>query len=546
MKRITLLFLFLFSLINTQAAQPKLIVGLVIDQMRYDYLVRFASKYSKNGFARLMNQGVHCTNAHYGYVPTYTGPGHASIYTGTTPSVHGIIANDWFDRKEGAMVYCSEDKNVRTIGSDSKAGEMSPKRMQTSTIGDELKLFTHGKSKVIGLALKDRGAILPAGHSADGAYWFDDASGNFITSSFYRNDLPQWLIEFNGKKRTTHFLSQVWNTLLPIASYTESLPDNNAYEFVAKSETEPVFPHNLPEIVKANDNRLSIIKSTPFGNTLTKELMFAAIEGEQLGKDNITDLLCVSFSSPDYIGHAYGPRSVETQDCYLRLDLEIAEILNYLDKNIGKGQYLLFLTADHAASDNPNHLKSMRIPSGYLDLSKYKDSLNNYLLDFFPLNDPSERFVRAIVNEQVYLNTDLIRRKGFDKEAIEQKTAEFMRNIQGVGNVITRSDMLRTCFQHGVGKLLQAGFNELRSGDVIISLLPAWMDYGPKGTTHGTAYSYDTHVPILIHGQGILPQRITGRIDITQIAPGLCRYLDIPFPNGCFSDPIQEMLKGKK
>lgn len=528
---------------NIHAAKPKLVVGIVIDQMRYDYLYSFYSKYSENGFKKLMAKGFHCKNTNYNYVPTFTGPGHASIYTGTNPSVHGIIANDWFDRNEGSMVYCAEDANVKTIGSTSNAGKMSPHRMFTTTIGDELKIASNGKSKIIGIALKDRGAILPAGHSANAAYWFDSETGDFISSTYYMNELPEWVKNFNAKKRTDHFLSQKWTSLLPIEQYTESLPDDNNYEFITKGETRPVFPHDLPTIVKAYEGNKGLIRSTPFGNTLTKEMMFAAIEGEQLGKDDVTDMLCVSFSSPDYIGHAYGPKSKEIQDCYLRLDLEIAEMISYLEKNIGKNNFVLFLTADHAAAEVPAHMMDMKIPAGYINVNDVADELNNYLLEFFPLNDPSERFVKAIANEQIFFNLDLLKRNKIEREAIEIKAAEFFRELKGVANVLTRHNLLYTEYTLGIRKMMQCGFNEKRSGDVVINLLPGWMDHGPKGTTHGSPYTYDTHVPLLFYGNGIKAGSSSEKVDITDIAPTLSLLMDIPFPNGCTGKVIPMLCR---
>lgn len=544
MRALLFSLLILSSSNNLYAAkQPKLVIGIVVDQMRYDYLYSFWNKYSENGFKKLMTQGYNCRNANYNYVPTFTGPGHASIFTGTTPSVHGIIANDWYDRKEGSMVYCSEDKTVSTIGSSSSAGKMSPRRLLSTTLGDELKIASIGKSKVIGIALKDRGAILSAGHSANGAFWFDDETGNFITSSYYMNELPLWVKQFNEKKRIDYFLTQKWTTLLPIEQYTEALPDDNRYETVPRGNKKPVLPYDLSAIMQAYEGYKGVIKTSPFGNTLTKEMMFAAIEGEALGKDEITDLLCVSFSSPDYIGHAFGPKSVEIEDCYLRLDLEIAEIITYLEKNIGKGNFTLFLTADHAAAEVPAHLQDMKIPAGLLNVNAYTDQLNNYLLEFFPLNDPSERFVKAIANEQVFFNLELLQRNKIEREAIEIKAAEFFRNINGVANVLIRHNLLYTEYSMGIRRMIQCGFNELRSGDVVINYLPAWMDHGSTGTTHGSPYTYDTHVPLLFYGAGITKGEGTEPVSITDIAPTLSLLMNIPFPNGCTGKVINTICK---
>jgi len=545
MKRL-FLFLAVFTQItngHSQTKKPKIIVGIVIDQMRYDYLYCYWNKYSENGFKKLLNYGYNCKNTNYNYVPTYTGPGHASIYTGTTPSVHGIIANDWYDKHDHMMVYCAEDSSVTTVGSSSSAGKMSPRRMLTTTVGDEMKIASMQKSKVIGIALKDRGAILTAGHAADAAYWYDDLTGAFISSTYYMKDLPQWVKNFNDKKKAQEYLSQIWNTVLPIDKYTESISDNNNYEKAFRGETTPVFPHNLPEILKAYDNNYGLIKATPFGNNITKEFALATIEGEQLGMDEYTDLISISFSSPDYIGHQFGPKSVEQEDCFLRLDKDIAEIITYLENKFGKNNFLLFLTADHAAVDNPAYLADLKIPSGYIYPDEHLINLNNFLLENFVVSDASERFVRAIVNEQVYFNYEMIKKNKIDSEKLEKLAAEFFLKLDGVANVFTGTQMRTEEYVKGVKLLLQNGFNDKRSGDVLINLQPAWVDFEKHGTTHGSPYSYDTHVPLLFYGSGITKGATSEYIPITDIAPTLCLMMNIPYPNGCTGKMISGVAK---
>lgn len=545
MKKLTL-FLTALSLFThgfSQQKKPKIIVGIVIDQMRYDYLYCYWNKYSENGFKKLVNNGYNCKNTNYNYVPTYTGPGHSSIYTGTTPSVHGIIANDWYDKHDHMMVYCVEDSDVTTVGSISAAGQMSPRRMLSTTVGDEMKIASMQKSKVIGIALKDRGAILTAGHTANAAYWFDDLTGTFITSSFYMKELPQWVKTFNEKKKTQEYLTQSWNTVLPIEKYTESIADDNNYEKAFRGETKPVFPHNMPEILKACENNYGIIKATPFGNNITKDFAIATIEGEQLGMDEYTDLISISFSSPDYIGHQFGPKSVEQEDCYIRLDKDIAEIITYLEKKFGKNNFLLFLTADHAAVDNPAYLMDLKIPSGYISPADHLIDLNNYLLENFVVSDASERFVRAIVNEQVYFNYEMISKNKIDVEKLEKLTAEFFMKLDGVANALTGTQMRTEEYDKGVKLLLQNGYNDKRSGDVVINLQPAWVDFEKQGTTHGSPYSYDTHVPLVFYGSGIAKGSSTELIPITDIAPTLCLIMNIPYPNGCMGKVISGVAK---
>lgn len=543
MKKIFLsLFLFVYS-ISSFAQQPKLIVGVVIDQMRYDYLYCYWSKYSKNGFKKLLANGYNCKNTVYNYVPTYTAPGHASIYTGTTPSIHGIIGNDWFDRSENTKVYCTEDNLVNGVGTIRENGKMSPQRMLTSTIGDELKLSTQQRSKVVGIALKDRSAILPAGHSANAAFWFDDVNGNFVTSTFYMKELPKWMQDFNAKKLAHQYINQKWDLLLPLDQYTESISDDNNYEYVFQGEKKPVFPHDLAAISAAYDGSLGILKSSPFGNTITTDLALATIEGEKLGKNTSPDMLCISYSAPDYIGHYYGPKSVEMEDCYLRLDLEIARLLSYLEKNIGKENFILFLTADHAAVDNPAYLRDLKIPSGFLHPDKLVDSLNNYLLKYFPLNDPTQRFINYVINNQVYLNIELLEKLKLATSQVEDKGAEYFYTIKGIANVLTRFYLIRNDYSGGIKQLIQNGFHETRSGDIVINFEPGWLEYGEKGTSHGAPYSYDTHVPLLFYGKGISKGFTAEKVNITDIAPTICLLLNIPYPNGTSGSVITTLIK---
>ena len=308
-----LLFLIALNVYSQQLQRPKLVVGVVVDQMRWDFLYRFNNRYSdKGGFKRLMNKGFNCNNTLINYTPTYTACGHASIYTGSVPSIHGITGNNWYDSEKQQFVYCTDDASVTTVGSATAAGKMSPANMFTTTIGDELKLATNLKSKVIGIALKDRGGILPAGHSANAAYWYDSKTGDWITSSHYMKELPGWVNDFNKQKWVDKYYRQGWNTLYPINTYTQSTPDENNYEVNTLGKG---FPYALSSLAGKNYN---LIMATPFGNTLTTQFSKAVIEQEQMGADSITDFLAISYSSTDYIGHSFGPNSIETEDTYLR------------------------------------------------------------------------------------------------------------------------------------------------------------------------------------------------------------------------------------
>lgn len=357
---------------------PKIVVGIVIDQMRQEYLYRYKDKWSSNGgFMTLINQGTMFVNAHYTYFPTYTAPGHASIYTGTTPFNHGIVANEWFDPVQKKDMYCVWDDNEFSVGCFNEAGKMSPRNLKVTTITDELKLVSAGRSKVFGVSLKDRGAILPAGHMADAAYWLDGASGNFITSTYYMKKLPEWVEKFNAEKKAMKYLDREWQTLFPVDQYTESYKDSSGYEQPLDGK-KSYFPYDLKSL-SLNSGPM-IIRYTPWGNTLLFDFAKALIENEALGTGKWTDFLCISFSTPDYIGHAYGPRSVEIEDMYLRLDKELGDFLNYLEKKFGKDNVLVFLTADHGGAENTGFNEEFRLPGKSLNFTSLKDSLNKFLM----------------------------------------------------------------------------------------------------------------------------------------------------------------------
>jgi predicted AlkP superfamily pyrophosphatase or phosphodiesterase len=519
--------------------KPKLIIGIVVDQMRHDYIYRFWDKFGNDGFKRLVNQGYNCKNTNYNYMPTYTGPGHASIYTGTTPSVHGIIANEWYDRELRRSVYCAEDKSVRAVGSAViEEGQRSPSRMISTTMGDQLRLATSQQSKVIGLALKDRSAILPAGHSANASYWYDGSSGNMITSTYYASELPKWVNEFNARQLPKKYLSQDWDTI-PGKNYKESIADNNPYEGVFVGESKPTFPHKLASLMDAN-GKLGMIRNTPYGNNYTEDFAEATILGEQLGKGTQTDFLCVSFSSTDYIGHMYGPQSMEIEDCYIRMDQTLAKLFQFLDNYLGKNNVLIFLTADHGAVDTPQYLKDQKIPAGYFDEKKVSDSLSRTLIRKY-----GDTLLASYENDQAFLNHQKINAKGLNKKEVEDFTADFLMRFKGVASCMKASDLLSNEYARTPYSLVQNGYNFKRSGDVCVILEPGWFSEWSRktGTTHGTPWTYDTHVPLLFWGWKVKTGFTESTIHITDIAPTICNWLNIQNPDGCTGTPISGMLK---
>ena len=518
-------------------AQPKLVVGVVVDQMRYDYLTRFWDLYTDRGFKRLINQGFNCKNNHYNYVPTYTAPGHASIFTGTSPQVHGIIANNWYDKQEKKKVYCVDDNTVNGLGTTLAAGQMSPKRLETTSIADQNRLHTQFRGKSIGIAIKDRGAILPAGHSANAAYWFlGGEEGKWISSSYYMNELPSWVQNFNANEPAKKYLN-TWNTLLPIAQYTQSGSDANAYEFGFKGKENADFPYNLAKLAPENGG-YDILKATPFGNSLTLDFALAAIENEALGKDQDTDFLTLSFSSPDYIGHNFGVNAKEIQDNYIRLDLEIAKLLEYLDTHIGKGEYTLFLTADHGAIHVPNYLKDQKIPAGYVSSSDLKKRLKNYLGEAHA----NVNLIENISNNQLFLNHELIQEKNIDALALAEDIKAFLLAQPEISRVFTRSEIEMNAATEKAKLLVQNGFHQKRSGDLVFGFLPNYISYPEKGSTHGTGFNYDTHAPLLFYGKGIRKGSSFNKTYITDIAPTIAALLGIANPNGTTGEVIVEVL----
>ena len=523
---------------QTKIERPKLLVGIVVDQMRYDYLTRFYDKYGDGGFKRLMNEGFNCKNNHYNYVPTNTGPGHASIFTGTTPKYHGIVSNQWYDKYTKKDVYCASDSLVQAVGSSSADDQKSPRRLMASTIGDEIKLFTQLKGKSIGISIKDRGAILSAGQTADAAYWFHGSEiGKWVTSSYYMDELPKWVRKFNSRKNINSYL-RTWNTLYDINTYMESGADLNNFEKGFTGKKTATLPYDL-KALKDENWGYSIIKSSPYGNTLTTDFALAAIDGEQLGADAHTDMLAISYSSTDYIGHNFGVNSKEVQDTYIRLDKDIERLLRVLDSKVGEGEYLVFLTSDHGAVHVPSYLKSINFPAGYFDSADSRERFIKFLVDEFG----TAAIVENISNDQVFLNRDQLNERNLSLDEVQQAIADEVINYPGIAKTYTANEIKSSNFTGGIEALLQNGYNQKISGDVLIVKDPAVISYEPKGSTHGSGYNYDTHVPLLFYGKGIKEGfELYRKTAIIDIAPTLSSLLQISFPNASTGEVILEVF----
>lgn len=513
--------------------RPKLIVGIVVDQMRPDYLYRFYNRYGAGGFKRLMNEGFVCENTFIPYVPTYTAPGHTCVYTGSVPALHGIVGNNWYDKEKKKVVYCTDDSSVTAVGSRSAAGEMSPRNLWATTIADELRLSTNFRSKTIGIALKDRGAILPAGHSANAAYWFDNASGGWITSTYYMQTLPLWMAQLNAKRLPDAYLNKNWNTLYPLATYVQSTADAKLYEGSLPGG-DATFPHKTDSV---KTGKYETFRVTPYGNSYTVDAAKAAIEGEALGSRGVTDLIALSFSSPDYIGHTFGPNSIEIEDTYLRLDKDLADLFAYLDTKIGKGQYTVFLTADHAVAHIPDFAKENKIPAGVSNTSAFQRILNDALLkDFGPGN-----YILSVINYQVHLNNDLIQTNKSDRASIKRTVIKTLMAQPGVMRAVDLENLPAANLPQQVQLMLTNGYNQKLSGEVQLIYKPGWFERGERGTTHGSWNPYDSHIPLLWYGWGIKKGKSNLEVYMTDIAPTLAALLQIQMPNSSIGKVITSL-----
>ena len=526
-------------------AQPKLVVGIVVDQMRYDFLYRYQSKYGPGGFKRLLRDGFSCANTHHNYVPTYTAPGHAAIYTGTTPSVNGIVGNEWWDADWGAHRYVTADKRYQSVGTPQvKVGQHSPSVLLSTTITDELRLSNNFRSKVVGICLKDRASILPAGHIPNACYWFDDATGNFITSTYYPDSLglPKWVQDFNARRLPDTYLSKPWKTDSMIR-YDESFANWDRYN---KGQYVSYFtgkmPYNLSELKKKGG--YGLIRFTPSGNRLTLDFAMEAAERMQLGQDEFPDFLCVSFSSTDYCAHQFGIHGEETEDVYLQLDRDLARFFDFLDKKYGKDNVLVFLTADHGGAETPVHLQDLRIPAGVFPESKLEAALEQMLST--KLGKTGD-FIQEVVNQQVYLRWKRLDSLNISGNQVNGYITDYLRKQPGVNAAFTQQELMFLPGELPFVAETRRGIYPRRSGDVIFQLEPAWHSddafFGKGGTTHGSPYAYDTHVPLLWYGWHI-PSGITyAPISITDIAPTLAALLQIMEPNGNTGTVIQEVMR---
>lgn len=520
--------------------RPRLVVGIVVDQMRWDYLYRYSERYGEGGFKRLLNKGFSCDNTMINYLPSFTAVGHTCIFTGSVPAFSGISGNDWIEQATGQRVYCTDDSTVKSIGSqdpESKEGKMSPRNLLVSTITDELMISDNFRSKVVGVSIKDRAAILPAGHAANAAFWLEDSTGHFITSNYYMTRLPVWADSFNKREPVRQYMKNKWTTLYAKKTYGQSDTDDQPYEGKFKGDSTTAFPHNLDSSYKIAK---SSFRYTPGGNTITLDFAKQAIDGYQLGKGEFTDFLTVNCASTDYVGHMFGINSIEIEDTYLRLDQDLADFFSYLDDKVGKDQYTVFLTADHGAAHSVWYMQNHDIPADYWNSQPLVENLNKELARTFHVPN----LVDTCSNYQITFSAKAIRDQQLDLGAIKKVAVDWLSQQPGINYAIDMANMGQSTVPEPVRSMVMNGYFARRSGAIQLILNSGWFEAkGKTGTTHGTWNPYDTHIPLLFMGWGIHPGSTNAPVYMTDIAPTVAALLHIQMPNGCVGRPIGEVLK---
>ena len=518
---------------KSRATAPKLVFMIVVDQFRYDFLERFEDLFGAGGFRRLMNEGAFFTNANYDYVPTYTAPGHAAIFTGSVPAQNGIVGNNWYDRRAGKVRLMVSDTDAHTVtnnGVEADAGAPSPRVLVGTTIGDQIRLSTNFQSKVIALSLKDRSAVLPGGQRPNGAFWFNNKSGTFVSSDYYFKVLPPWVKEFNSTKRPDTFFGAKWEQTLASDAYKRAQVDNLAVQSSPLGKKFPYVVTGGEE--KPGANFYAAFELTPFATEYLADFARAAIEAESLGADQYTDLLSVSFSSPDLAGHAYGPDSKEVEDIYIRLDRVIADLLSYLDKRIGLANTIITVTGDHGVAPVPEYMKSLGIDADRISPSEMIAAVNKALGARFGGGD---KWVVAFLNDQLYLDQKLIAERKADPAEAERVAGEAALAVAGVVTYFTRTQIVEGRMPSGaLSRRVMNGFNRLRSGDVWLITKPfSFFIEGsfPLATTHGSPYNYDTHVPVILFGAGVRAGRYNIECTPSDIAPTVAALLGIEQPS---------------
>ncbi len=544
-KKLSFSLLLILSFISNSFAQsaklmtpekPKLIVLISVSQFRHDYISRYWNKFSDNGLKKLVGRGSYCKNTSYDYIISDKGVGTATIVSGTNPSEHGIVADSWYSDLKGQIIPAIYDESVNTTGGPYDAGKCSPQQLICSTIADELNLSTNFKSKVIGISLEPASAVISAGHTADAAYWFDIQNGNFISSSYYMESLPEWVNNFNNKKLPDTYLDQSWSNILPINEYTESLPDENNYETGFGKNS--VMPYKMEDIAKLfrKKEKYKVLNTTPFGDNIVKDFAIQSIVNDSLGADSYTDMLFLNFTALEQIGQLFGPLSVEMEDAVLRFDREIAHFIEFIDNYVGIENTMIIFTAEHGLPYSPEYLTDHNIPSGYFNSSSAISLLKSYLNNVYGKGE----WISEYHGQQIYLNRTLIESAELNFSDFQDDIANLMLQFEGVKNTLTSSTLSKTDFTHGPFLKIQNGYNQKRSGDIIIHLNNGWVEQEGRNIV---SFGTDSRVPLIFYGWKIKKKTVITPVDLIDITPTISTLLDISYPNSSTGIPIEEVIK---
>jgi len=522
--------------------KPKLVIGIIVEQLRYDQIEKFRSRLSENGIRKLLNEGTYFQNASFQYMLTQTAPGHATISTGAEPSIHGITSDSWYVPLKNELIYCTRDISVNPVGGSYESGLHSPINLQVSTFSDELKMSTNKKAKVFSVGLKENPVILSAGHAADGAYWYDNITGTWMSCTYYTDSLPAWVTDFNALKYPEMYLTGQWTIFRPSKDYSDCLPDSNKFESGFKGLN--YFPYDLKKLSsrgRNNSNRdFSVLRETPFGNTMTTNFAIRLIEKEELGRDDVTDFLSICYTSTDYIGHRFGPSSVEMADAILRLDKDIGDLLKYLNENLGKRNILVFFTSSHGISEIPGVLENNRIPSGYFKQNQALQLLRSYLNAVYGEGD----WIKGYSENQIFLNRILIEDAKIPLEDVQKKVARFLVQFSGVASAYPYSAFEANDFGNGNLKRIINNFSPQKSGDVIVTLNSGWVEKeNDYVTNHNSPYEYDSHIPLIWYGWVVNRATVNRKVNMTDIAATLSSLCKVPFPNACTGEPMFELFR---
>lgn len=522
--------------------KPKLVVGIVVEQLKYDQLEKFRDRLSENGIKKLINEGTYFKNASFEYMLTQSAPGHATIATGTEPAYHGITSDTWYVPLRNEVINCTKDNDVNPVGGSYESGLHSPVNLQASTFSDELSMASKKKSKIFGVGISEKAAILSAGHSADAVYWFDKTTGTWMSSTYYINSLPSWVNDFNAMSYPENYLNSVWGLHSAPSDYSDCLPDSNQYETGLGGQN--YFPYDLKKIRSKLDPQArkdySLLPETPFANSLTTSFAIKLIQDEKLGKDDNTDYLSICYSATDNIGHRFGPSSVEMGDAIFRLDDEIRNLLGFLNDSIGKRNVLVYFTSAHGISEIPKVLETNHIPAGYFQQNQALQLLRSYLNAVYGEGD----WVKGYSERQVVLNRTLIEDARLSLDDVQKKVARFLVQFKGVAAAYPYSAFEANDFGSGNLKRIVNNFNPQRSGDVIVVLNPGWVEKDDEYVTnHNSPYEYDSHVPLIWYGWTVNRATVTRKVNMTDIAATLSALCRVPYPNACTGEPMIELFR---